>query len=187
MPLAHTESVRYLLASLVAAAVVGAPALAAEIDPSTLVLRSTDIPSGYVLVRRESGRQSNERAARGFPRFRELSRTWGRVTGYQRIFERGERSIEARVDVFRGASGARRMLAWSEREARLAGVRGLRQGRADVGAEAWVFWGGSELVTTYVYWRYGPVWSAVGGRGMPKQRALELARRQQRLIAAGLG
>jgi hypothetical protein len=79
------------------------------------------------------------------------------------------------------------MLRWADRQARLSGVRGLQRARADIGAEGRVFYFGSaSSVAAYVYWRYGSVWAALGGRGMSRVQALALARVQQRRMAATL-
>lgn len=184
MPHVQTEWVRYLLVPLLAAT-LAATATAATVDPQDLVIRSTDVPKGYVLVRAESGVRTNELEARETPATRELFRRLGRVTGYQVMFKRGNRTVEARADVFRSWTGARELLRRADREARLAGVKALKRSRARVGAEAWLYTGGSPPYASFVFWRYGRVWAGLGGRGMTKQRALDLAKIQQsRMVAA---
>jgi hypothetical protein len=178
--------VRIVGAFLVIAAVGASAAFAVSVDPKVLVIRPSDIPAGYAVVRSESGLRTNEQEAKT-PEVGRLFRRWGRVTGYQMIFDRGERTIEARADVFRSTSGAREMLRWADRQAHLAGVPGLRRTRARIGAEGLVFVVGSPAVETYVYWRHGVVWAALGGRGMSRDQALTLARVQQRRIVAALG
>jgi hypothetical protein len=163
-----------------------ASAAAGTVDPRTLVIRPGDVPAGYRLDRSESGLRTNAVEARENAEMAPLFRRWGRVTGYQLIFEQGERTIEARTDLFGTSSGAGQMLAWSEQRARQARVRGLGRARADIGREGWIFWITAQWTETYVYWRFGTAWSAVGGRGLTKGQALALARIQQRRIAAAL-
>jgi hypothetical protein len=182
----HTEEMRLALLALVLLGTLAMPASAASVDPKALVIRPSDVPAGYVLSRSESGVRTNQQEATESPEAGRLFRRLGRVTGYQMIFERGERTIEARADVFGSPASAREMLHWADRQARLAGVRGLRRARAGIGAVGWVFDVGSPSVVAYVYWQHGSVWSALGGRGMSRDRALALARVQQRRMAAAL-
>lgn len=166
-------------------AVLAAPSAGAAVDPRALVIRAADVPAGYRLDAASSGVRTNAREAKENDEAGRLFRRWGRVTGWQMVFERGERSIEARSDVFRSASGAREMLRWADRQVRLAGIRGLKRENVRLGADAFLVSAGP-TGEVYVYWRYGVVWSALGGRGIGKARALELARVQQRRIVSGL-
>jgi hypothetical protein len=177
---------RVVAAGVVALSVLVGSATAGTVDPRALVIRPADVPAGYQLERSESGLRTNAVEAKENTEMAPLFRRWGRVTGFQLIFERGERTIEARTDLFRAASGAGRMLVWSERQSRLAGVQGLRGARADVGDEGWIFWTTAQWTETYVYWRFGRAWSAVGGRGQTRGQALAFARLQQQRIAAAL-
>jgi hypothetical protein len=79
------------------------------------------------------------------------------------------------------------MLRWADRELRLAGIRGLRRANVRIGTEGFVVAAGSPPVEVYVYWRYGVVWAALGGRGIGEEKALALARVQQGRIRAALG
>jgi hypothetical protein len=165
---------------------VASTAAAGTVDPRSLVIRSADVPTGYQLDRSESGLRTNPIEAKENSELAPLFRKWGRVTGYQSIFERGESTIEARTDLFRAATGAGRMLAWSEQQARLAGVQGLRGAHVRVGQDGWIFWTTAQWTETYVYWRFKRAWSVVGGRGVARGQALALARLQQQRIAAAL-
>jgi hypothetical protein len=169
------------------AVVLAAAAVAtAAIDPVTLVIRQADVPADYRLDRSETGTRTNEQEAKEFPGAGRLFRRWGRITGYQVIFERDESTIEARVDVFRSPSGPREMLRWADRQVRLSGIRGVKRVDAHIGEESFVVAIGAPWFEVYVYWRHGVVWSALGGRGLTKARALALARLQQRRIDAAL-
>jgi hypothetical protein len=179
---------RSVLVSLVLLGILALPASAVSVDPKALVIRPSDVPADYVLSRNESGVRTNEQEAKESAEAGRLFRRLGRVTGYQMIFEgRDERTIEARADVFGSPAAAREMLRWADRQARLAGIRGLRRARAGIGAESWVLYLRTAWVETYVYWRYRSVWAALGGRGLSKEQALALARVQQRRMAAALG
>jgi hypothetical protein len=167
------------------ALLVALPARAAGVDPARLVLKPSDVPSGYELDPAESGLRTNAVEAKEFPRSRAVFARWRRVTGYQAMYRRGGSRIEARVDVFRTAGGARSMLEFVDTEARKAGIAGQRRARADVGAAGWLYWvpGGSY---TLVAWRQGPVFSGVFGHGITRARTIELARAQERRVAAAL-
>ena len=179
---------RLAFVALVFTGVLAVPAVAASVHPKALVIRPSDVPAGYALNRSESGLRTNEQEAKESAEAGRVFRRFGRVTGYQMIFERrDERTIEARADVFGSPEGAREMLRFADRQARLAGIRGLRRARAGIGTESWVFYLRSSWVEAYVYWRYGSVWAALGGRGLSKDQALGLARVQQRRMVSALG
>jgi hypothetical protein len=178
---------RATILALLVGAVVALPAGAAEVDPAMLVVGPTDVPGGYRLVRSESGLRTNTAAAREIPELAHLFRKWGRVTGYQRIFDRGERSIEARVDLFRSPAGAGSMFAWSEIQIYSSGAGGVRVRKAGIGTESLIASAASPSAETYAYWRHGRAWAALGGPGLTRATVLTLARKQQRRIAAALG
>jgi hypothetical protein len=185
VPATHTSIVRMLVA-LLATFAVSTTALAAAVDPRVLVIRAADVPAGFRLEVASSGVRTNAQEAKEFPGAGRLFRRWGRITGYQVIFERDKSTIEARVDVFRSPSGPREMLRWADRQVRLSGIRGVKRADAHIGEESFVVAIGAPWLEVYVYWRHGVVWSALGGRGLTKARALALARLQQRRIDAAL-
>lgn len=172
---------------VVAAAVVALPASAASIDPQALVIARSDVPAGFRVDATETGLRTNELEAKEFPPTRVKFTQWRRVTGYQAKYLRGSSEIEARVDVFRGSDGARKLLRWVDLELRKAGVSGQKRARAGVGAEGWVHWASSDSFSfTLVVWRHGRVFAGVMGRGIGRDTTLALARVQQRRMAAGL-
>ena len=176
---------RRLAVVLLAALAVALPAGAAGVDPRALVLGRAEVPAGFRVDPDETGLRTNEREARDHPETRPLFRRWGRVTGYQARYERtsDDASIEARADLFESASGSRALHRWADREMQKSGIKGAVRARARVGSEGMVYSFGR---FTVVYWRYGRAWSGVATYGLPKSRALALARTQQRRIAAGL-
>ncbi len=180
---------RVLALCLLSAGLLVGIASAAAIDPEALVIRVTDVPAGYRLDRAESGTRTNAQEAKDSPQAAPLFSKWGRVTGHQRIFERGESSIKARADVFRSPSGARELLRFARREVRLAGIKGvpLRPVPVAIGDEGFLVEVRLRPVGYYVYWREGVVWSALGGEKLAKARVLALARVQQRRIVGELG
>src|SRR5918999_6553904 len=100
--------VRLLLVFPLATA-LAAPALAAEVDPSDLVLRQADVPAGFRVDNNATGVRSNSTEAAGNRQARDLFARSGRITGYEAEFDRGEASISSRVDAFRPSAGARMM------------------------------------------------------------------------------
>jgi hypothetical protein len=160
------------------------PASAADVDPRALVVRPSDVPAGFRVDRDESGLRSNELEAKEYPQTRALFARLGRVTGYQVAFERGDASIDARSDLFRTTTGARKLLAWVDDEYRKSGVRAQRRASLDIGDEGWVISGGMVPGLTLVFWRHGRVFSGLVGLSLPRERTIVLARTQQRRIAA---
>jgi hypothetical protein len=178
---------RLLLAAFVYCVFVAVPASAATVDPRALVVGPTDVPAGFRIDANATGVRTNALEAREFPATRPLFTSWKRVTGYQARFLRGSWTIEARVDLFRGADGARRMFEYVDLEARRAGLKGQKRSRVRIGTEGWVHWVSSPSSKfTLVVWRNGRVFSGVMGRGISRDRTLVLARVQQQHIAAAL-
>jgi hypothetical protein len=161
------------------------PASAAQVDPSRLVLRQSDVPTGFRVDGSETGLLSNAKAAEGEPRFRPLFPRWGRLTGYEVVFNRGESTIGSRVDVLRTPAGAAAMLAWIRRELRKGG-RGFPRVQVSVGDEAVMHRSRVPRAIAVVAWRAGRLVGLVGTVGLPSQRTVAFARRQQRRIDAAL-
>jgi hypothetical protein len=177
----HTATVRALALVVTALAVV-LPAGAATVDPKALVVAPAQVPAGFRVDHDETGVRTNEREAKDFPRA--LFRRWRRVTGYQARYERGHALIEARVDLFESARGAREFHRWVDREAQRSGIKGVVRKRARIGSDGRIYaLGDSTLVT----WRSGRAWSGLATRGLTTARTVALARAQQRRIAAALG
>jgi hypothetical protein len=176
---------RVVLTLLALLACVGAsPASAASIEPRNLVFAASAVPGGFRVDPRETGVRTNERAIRQFPSARALFTRWQRLVGYQAAYRRGSARIESRSDVFRTARGARAMLARIDLDARKAGLRGQRRERLSIGAGGFVHSVGS--VYTFVIWRQGRVFAGIVGEGIPRRRAIGLARAQERRIAGEL-
>jgi len=175
---------KLILASALTAFVV-APVAAAGLDPSKLVLRQTDVPSGFRPEAAEGGVRSNELESKGNPELRTLFRRWGRLTGYEAVYERGNEAavINSRADVFRRPAGARGILVWFDRELIKGSPVSLRRAAVRIGEAGWVYSGPG---VTIVVWRDGRVFAGVSGEGLGRERTLALARVQQRRIAAAL-
>ena len=169
-----------------AALLLALPAAAASVDPSRLVLRSADVPAGFAVDRAATRAFPNAREARENPILARPFERFGRVTGYQVSYERGSALIQARVDVFLRADGARGFLLWYDREVRKLGLADLRRSRARIGGGGWVYRAARPTPATSVVWSQGRVFSGVFGEGAPASRALALARAQERRITAGL-
>jgi hypothetical protein len=159
------------------------PASAAQVEPRALVLQRSDVPADFRLDPTKSGAVPNAEVPDPYdPAF--VART-GRITGYfvQYVQPGAGVGLQSRADLFRKPGGARMMLA-RVHEGWLKLAYGDSWGRVRIGAEGW-FFGGD--VDTAVYWRHGRVFALVLGINMTKARTLELARKQQRRIAAALG
>jgi len=163
-----------------------AAAAAASLDPRSLVVRGADLPSGYHSDPRESGVRPNDGASVHATEQALYSRS-GRVTGYEVTYRRGTTYIRSRADLFRTPGGPKVVLDWFDAETKRSGIKGLRRGRAGIGAESWIYWAGTPPVSvTLVAWRQGRSFAGIVGFGVTKRRTLELARAQQRRIVAAL-
>jgi len=178
--------VRWLPCLLVGLLVLSSPAGAASVDPSTLVLRPSDVPSGFRVDRSQTGVRTNEREARNDPRLPALFRRWGRVTGYEIEFDRAGALINSRADVFRSDRGAAGLLAWFDREVRVQGQPPARRIRVEIGAGGWLYRGKQPEPFALVVFREGRVFGGVAGIRDARKLVVGLARKQQRRIAAAL-
>jgi hypothetical protein len=177
--------VRPLALLILAVLSVAVSAGAATVDPKALVVGPAQVPAGFRLDADETGLRTNEIEAREHPETRGRFRRWGRVTGYQARYERGNlASIETRVDLFESASGARKLHRWVDRETQKSGIKGVVRARARIGSEGAIYSFGDSRI---VYWRYGRAWSGMSTDRLTTARVLALARAQQRRIAAALG
>jgi hypothetical protein len=82
------------LATGVVLALLAAPAVAASGPaPSRMVLRASDLPPGFLVVRSETGPDTNSDVVRDLgPAIQPKLRRWGRVTGYRAVYK--QRDIE---------------------------------------------------------------------------------------------
>jgi hypothetical protein len=167
-----------------AALVATATSSAARIDPSVLALRQGDVPSGFRIDPDDTGVRTNAQEMRENPDARPVIRRFGRLTGYQAMFRRGSSRIQARAEVFRTVGGARGFLGWIDLEWQKAGLAGQRRARAPIGTEGHIFW--SPQGHAVVLWRHGHVFGGVLALGVGRDRALALARAQERRISAAL-
>ena len=170
-----------------ALALLAVPASAAQIDPAELVLRQTDVPAGFELDRDGSGLRTNESEAKGDRRLTGLLERWGRVTGYETEYDHREATLTSRADLFRAAEGAGLMMAYVIEDAKKSGIKGLRRSPVRIGAQGWLYGGGSGSgAFNLVIWRDRRVFAGIVAFGVPKARMLALSRAQQRRIAAAL-
>ena len=181
---AQAVVVRVMLVAVVAA-VLAAPAAAADLDPGALVLRQADVPSGFRIDAADSGLRANATEVMSEPRLRTLFERWGRVTGYQAEFDRGTASISSRVDVLRSPSGARKLLAFVSREIGTSGIKGVQRHATPIGDGGWTYRGRTGRTGfTIVVWIDGRVFGGVAVTDLTSDRALGYARVQQRRMAA---
>ena len=180
---------RHTLAVLLAIGAFAAPASAVvrDVDPRSLVLRSSDVPKGFALDRDETGLRTNESEGKTKSGAALIAR-FGRVTGYEAEWDgdRGLASIVSRADVFRTPAGARGLLRLSTSELRASGIKGLRRTAVGIGDEGYVFHGGPHAELAWVQWRSGRVTGSLAGWGVTRDVLVRLARTQQRRIAAAL-
>jgi hypothetical protein len=181
---------RVALVVTVGALCLAAPASSAAVDPSRLVLRASDVPTGFRLE--SSGVLTNAGESSRVPALASLYRSTRRLTGYRAAFETADGSrgpaIQSRSDLFRNAAGAHRYLVALDREMRRAGIAGLTRTAPRIGSEGRVFAGAAVgSAYTLVFWRVGRAVGAVGGIDVPKARTVALARRQQLRMERALG
>lgn len=184
-----------LLRVAIVALVAAVPAAAAELDPSALVLRQSDVPSGFRLDEKESGVRTNARRARDTPELKSLYARAGRVTGYEATFMRLDRKlldpyvIESYVDVLRSRSGAAMVLDEFDTQARttLRKQTRLRRSPVELGEAGWRYAGRRSVPFAFVAWRHGRVFAVVFSLNVSPEQTFALARKQQRRIATALG
>lgn len=183
------RTVGVVLFAVLFAALLALPAGAASIDPRTLVLARSDLPTGYRLARDESGLRTNEQESKDSREARELVVRSGRLTGYETTWGKRGIMVQSRADLCRRPSGARILFDFVVQEMRKSGIKGLRRAPAGVGAESWIYSGGDSRVSGFalVVWRYDGVFAGIVGIGLSRTLALDLARKQQRRIAKALG
>jgi len=188
MRLRHPENVRRLvLLGFLGAAVLAQTSGATSVAPGSLVLRQTDVPTGYRLNPNKSGNRTIAQDSVGYPALRSRFAKWRRLGGYQNQFDRDDDTIASRTEVFEGRSGARQMLTWVVSEMERQGVLHLHASSVALGDEGVAYFVAAQgLRTTIVLWRYRRVFSIVGAGGLERERVLGLARTQQRRVAAAL-
>lgn len=173
-----------------------------EPDPRALVLKLRDMPTGFAL---KSGHYvSNARAARESNRPVSDYVRWGRINGYEAIFEKpvalsallkGPIQVYSIANVYRTANGAKASFAESvgpglrkrDPQGKLkrlsVGTRLGDQARLYTYTEKT---GGFTVRIFYAYWRTGRFIASVltGGieGGIDSESAVDLAKRQQALI-----
>jgi hypothetical protein len=168
--------------------VLATPAAAVDGAPRALVLRSTDVPAGFVLDRKETGVRTNEDEAGTDRASRALVKRLGRVTGYEAEWRRGaDESIVSRADVFRTKAGAQSYLDVAAAGLRVSGIKGLRRSTIRLGDQGYVFHAGATAELAWVVWRFGEVTGVVAGWGVPRDVSIALARKQQRRIVSAAG
>jgi hypothetical protein len=161
---------------------------AATVDPRSLVLRTSEVPSGFV-PDADTGTRTNADLARTDPRNWKLIAGMGRVTGYLAGWDRDrtQDSLVSSADLFRAEPGARRMLALYDNELRRAGIKGLRRHAVALGDGGGLWDGGASSELAFVGWRRERVFGYVAGWGIRSDVILRLARLQDRRIAKALG
>jgi hypothetical protein len=178
--------VRLVLFAGLVCAVLAGTTVAAGPNASALVLRSSDVPPGYVLDRDESGWYPNGKVAES-KAARALIARLGRVTGFRRKWvsrENGsiQRVVTSSADVLREPAGARIYVRLGSTDLEKSGIKGLRRSSVRLGDEAWLIHGDSDDVLAWVVWRSGRVGAMVFGWGIRPSETLALARVQQRRI-----
>lgn len=165
--------------ALVGLAGVGTP------DPARLVLRKTDLPKGYSVLRANTGRVTNAAAAQGDPAMTHRFAAWGRTTGYNAEWDGGlAGAISSSAELFRTSAGAKAYLTWWVADAPSRTGLVFRR-RAGLGDEAYVAkksFGGAPWVL--VIWRYRTVFATASADTLGVERTVTLARIEQRRLAS---
>lgn len=184
---------RVFVVVVYAAALLAMPASAADVDPKALVLRPADVPAGFRLNPEQTGVYSNKTINEGGPADRRAVARSGRISGYVRYWmKRGGDTpsvISSRTDLCRQPQGAQVWLTELDESMQKlndkSGLSAYVRERVRLGDEGWAYWG-TYPPTVTLYWRHGRAVALLDTWGLTLRQALELARVQQRRIAAGL-
>ena len=177
----------HTIAVALACAGIAASSATAAVDPGRLVLRSTDVPAGFVADTKSTGVRTNQDEAGTDRKSGKLIVRLGRVTGYQAEWRRASEVVVSRADVFRTRAGARTYIGLAATSFRNSGIKGLRRSTIRLGEEGYVFHGGASDGVVWVVWRSGTVAGMVVGWGLSRATGVGLARKQQRRIASARG
>jgi hypothetical protein len=175
------------------ALVIVVPASASTVDPAALVLSPIDVPTGFVVDRRQSRETSNDTYSSP-PSLPKLVVRAERITGYRRVFRHRAskvKVIHSQVDLFRRPQGAHAFLVWVDvAQRQINAARGVinAYGRdtAGLGEESWVYWSGYPGYYVLVVWRHGRSLGVLSTWELGREGTMRLARAQQRRIAAAL-
>jgi len=181
---------RWLLAVLVAAGVVGLPATAASVDPKRFVLGEAEVPRGYLLDENNSLLFTRAQLKRIPDEESRLLVRSGFQAGYYARYLNSDpprwRYVGSGAFVFLAAKGP---LTYMPRlvKSEFAKAR-VRARRVAVGDQAWLYVSSSLEEGSSVVWRSGRVLAWVSCSQMTNHESLALAqaRKQQRRIVAAL-
>ncbi len=175
---------------------LAATALAATADPQRLIVRPSDLPADFRLNERYHGYESNDRFVRGRPAYRRVVARSKRLTGYYALYEKqvplALPAVNTNVSLFRTTDGARYFLNWLDRQQRRDNAERVGKEpvwgrkRLRLGDESWAYWAGPPNFYVLVFWRHGRTITLLHSWRLGLQRALELARAQERRIASVL-
>jgi hypothetical protein len=184
----------------------GSATAGSSITPSRMVLQVSDLPSGFVVVRKETGPKTNGELIREHGRaFAKKLRRWGRITGFNALYRQRDPSrgklpgvfdFGASVALWRTAQGAHAALADPSLGCRHTGftIIGLA-GHRPVGPDTLVCTTsnrikGARLRTFVIQWRNhratGVVFVVAVEGAVTAQAALTGGYRQNRRMAAQL-
>jgi len=193
-------------ATLVLAASGGFSTAASSITASRMVIRASDLPAGFVVVKKETGPKTNGELIREHGRaFAKKLRRWGRITGFSAVYRQrdpgrgklpGVFDFGGSVALWRTAQGAHAALAEPGLGCRHTGftIIGL-DGHRPVGPDTLVCTTsnrikGARLRTFVIQWRNrratGVVFVVAVDGAVTAQAALTGGYRQNRRMAAQL-
>jgi len=168
---------RFLVLPLVTGLVLAAPAAAVLRTPQ-MTLRPADVPRGFVLDRSRSGAPTFSSPSEVPTGFRA-----GSFTSFRDPSPQPTRRIESLAFVFSGADTAERFLVTLRR----VNSR-LRSEAVSIGSRGVILTPPGPDSTVIVAWRHGRITALVVCRKVdrPRERAIALARVQERRIVAAL-
>ena len=188
----------FLLAALFGAIAFTATASAARVDARLLVLRTSDLPTGFKVDRGSTRYWSNAAFANGKSRLRKLASDAGRVSGYSVGWDHGggapSRTILSVSDLCRSGAGAHLIFRDDDDEQRRVNAERVKKGgraykrRAPaIGNEAALYWSAAGPRFTFLVWRTGRAVLGVVAWGITPEKTVALARLQQRRVETALG
>lgn len=165
----------------------------AALNPKDLVLRPSEVPTGFAPDRKNSRYWSNAALVRDRPDLAQLLQRTGRVNGYRYTYRREVgpriRYVSSGAETHTSIAGAQLYLRWIDQEQRKNNRTRERKGqepyarlRVRIGEQGWMYVEGPPRDYVLIAWQQGRVVASLHTWGVGVQSTLALARTQQERI-----